>query len=64
MVLFYDYKFSELGIIKIFKIIYSYGSFLWLQIFKNGYTREGRFFCMVLFYDFKFSKIDISKILK
>ena len=32
---FYDYKFSNMGVQEYEGFLY--GSFLWLQIFKNGY---------------------------
>ena len=35
MVLFYDYKFSKMGVQE--NEGFLYGSFLWLKIFKNEY---------------------------
>ena len=40
MVLFYDYKFLKMGVPGNERFFYFYGSFFWLQISKNGYTRE------------------------
>ena len=49
MVLFYGYKFLKMGMQGKCMHFYSYGSFLWLQIFKNGYTGEWEFFFCLKF---------------
>ena len=65
MVLFYGYKFSNIGISKILKLLIHVVLFYRYRVLKWVCKENACFFIyMVLFHGYKFSNIGISKILK